>query len=73
MEEFDNNDDSRKEPLLVAEEENLRETTVGTDDIPASSSSSEDLTRVGSTVRGAIFNFTNTIVGAGAIGLGGAM
>lgn len=28
---------------------------------------------VGSTIYGAIFNFTNTIVGAGAIGLGGAM
>jgi len=44
---------------------------VGTDDVPTPSS--EDVTLTGSTVRGAIFNFTNTIVGAGAIGLGGAM
>jgi sodium-coupled neutral amino acid transporter 11 len=58
--------DSKREPLLP-----VAETAVGTDVPDLAPPSVEQ--NSGSTVSGAIFNFTNTIVGAGAIGLGGAM
>ena len=72
MEDLQGN--SKTEPLLSSEVKD--ETTLPSGDVDGNDNDDEqlpDLTNDGSTIHGAIFNFTNTIVGAGAIGLGGAM
>jgi hypothetical protein len=65
------------EVLTETESQQDLETVLsGAEEISASPSSTETLTptiRHGSSVAGATFNFTNAIVGAGAIGLGGAV
>ena len=69
--------DTRTEPLLPVDEGSA--VAQGTDDADEphhyyhSNSTTTAPEETGSTLRAAIFNFTNTIVGAGAIGLGGAM
>ena len=69
----------KTEPLLSTEErtdpaENAKQPHAGTaNDVHEDNGVTVETTEEGSTLRGAIFNFTNTIVGAGAIGLGGAM
>lgn len=77
--------DSKTEPLLTAttpqQEDDSPQVKPGTDDdaavliTPTTTTTTpvEEDPMSGSTIHGAIFNFTNTIVGAGAIGLGGAM
>lgn len=67
-------EDSKTEPLIAPDEHHDEaEVLPGTDDDGNLALATSDLTTTGSSLYGAIFNFTNTIVGAGAIGLGGAM